>query len=278
MAMSLALINHKGSLSLLAAFENGYASVHRLQQDGQWITTYRKQAHTQPILSLAVGPADEYFLTSSADAIIAKHPIPSTQQASEPAFDPKNRVIEEVEVEDELPSQGPSLLTAQLKTASASSKPQATRRPREKIELKPWDTPMKSVNTKHAGQQGLNIRSDGRIFATAGWDSNVRVYSCKTLKELAVLQWHKIGCYAVAFAEIVEPESSSSAPRASDRLLAGSEAANGVMRKDQLVDRGDASVAKSMVSVKDRRVSKARTAHWIAAGAKDGKVSLWTVY
>lgn len=273
MAMSLALINHESTLSLLAAFENGYASVHRLQHDGRWVTTYRSQAHTQPILSLAVHPTHEYFLTSSADAIIAKHPIPSTQQESEPAFDPKNRIIEEVE--DEPP---PSLLSAQLKAASASTKSKSSRKPEAKTELKPWDTPIKTANTKHAGQQGLKIRSDGRIFATAGWDANVRVYSCKTLKELAVLQWHKVGCYAVAFADVEEAESSSAPPKMDNRLLEGGDIASEVPREDQVAKRSSSSTINSIVSVKDRRVTKAKTAHWVAAGAKDGKVSLWTIY
>ncbi|RAK79955.1 WD40 repeat domain-containing protein, partial [Aspergillus fijiensis CBS 313.89] len=59
------------------------------------------------------------------------------------------------------------------------------------------EQPAKVVKTRHAGQQGLRVRSDGRILATAGWDSRVRVYSCKTLKEVAVLKWHREGCYAV---------------------------------------------------------------------------------
>ncbi|RMD41330.1 hypothetical protein DV735_g3791, partial [Chaetothyriales sp. CBS 134920] len=33
----------------------------------------------------------------------------------------------------------------------------------------------KTANTKHAGQQGLSVRSDGKIFATAGWDARARV-------------------------------------------------------------------------------------------------------
>lgn len=278
MAMSLELINQGGSLSLLAAFENGYASVHRLQEDGQWIMTYRSQAHTQPILSLAVHPTHEYFLTSSADAIVAKHPIPSSQQESEPAFDPANRIVEEVEDEPSAAYSGPSLLSAQLKQASGAGDARTSRKPQAKMELKPWDTPIKTVNTKHAGQQGLKIRSDGRIFATAGWDSNVRVYSCKTLKELAVLQWHKVGCYAVAFAGVEEAVTQPSASEMSGRLLEGPEATKGVAIEDQVVAPGAASTSDSVVSVKDRRVTKAKTAHWIAAGAKDGKVSLWTIY
>jgi hypothetical protein len=49
------------------------------------------------------------------------------------------------------------------------------------------------------------VRSDSKIFAAAGWDARIRVYSAKTMRELAVLKWQKGGCYAVAFATI-DPE------------------------------------------------------------------------
>lgn len=147
------------------------------------------------MLSLSVSPFPEtspYFLTSSADAVIAKHPIP-------------------------LP-------------ASTASAPD----------------PVKVVNTKHSGQQSISVRSDGKIFATAGWDTRIRVYSTKTMKELAVLKWHREGCYAVAFGQVLEQEASE---------------ADGVM-----------------ITAKERRREKAKTMHWVAGGAKDGKVSLWEVY
>jgi hypothetical protein len=55
------------------------------------------------------------------------------------------------------------------------------------------------ADTKHSGQASLAIRSDSLLCATAGWDARIRVYSVKTLRELAVLKWHKTGCLAVAF-------------------------------------------------------------------------------
>ncbi|KIW36180.1 ASTRA-associated protein 1 [Exophiala oligosperma] len=61
-----------------------------------------------------------------------------------------------------------------------------------------------SIKTKHAGQQGLSSRSDGKIFATAGWDARVRVYSTRTMRELAVLQWHQQGCYAYCMYRIIQ--------------------------------------------------------------------------
>ncbi|KAI9694085.1 MAG: Guanine nucleotide binding protein (G protein), beta polypeptide 1-like [Bathelium mastoideum] len=111
-------------------------------------------------------------------------------------------------------------------------------------------TSLHKIDTKHSGQQALTVRSDERILATAGWDSRVRVYSAKTLKELVVLKWHKQGCYALSFA-----------------VLHGS--------VDTLYARdGNAPVQ----TVQRRRKAEAESTHWLAAGSKDGKVSLWNIY
>lgn len=123
-----------------------------------------------------------------------------------------------------------------------------------------WDTdlkPIKICQTKHSGQQGLRIRSDGKIFATAGWDARVRVYSAKTMRELAVLKWHKIGCYATAFAQT---DVINSEPEITD------------------IDGGDRNLTKRKNSVQQTRDEKAQTTHWLAAGSKDGKISLWDIY
>ncbi|KAG9953169.1 WD40 repeat-like protein, partial [Aureobasidium melanogenum] len=118
--------------------------------------------------------------------------------------------------------------------------------------------PIKTAQTKHSGQQSLHVRSDDKIFATAGWDGCVRVYSAKTMRQLAVLKWHKQGCYALAFADL-----SSGATEIS---------ADGNTHSDQ------AQAFNSLQTVGQRRETKAQTTHWIAAGSKDGKVSLWDIY
>ncbi|BCR88533.1 WD40 repeat domain-containing protein [Aspergillus chevalieri] len=131
---------------------------------------------------------------------------------------------------------------------------------------------LKTISTKHSGQQGLRIRSDGKIFATAGWDARTRVYSCKTMKELAVLKWHKDGCYAVAFAEVLEEgctaNDSSTADAESKAWKDGDE------KKTQLTKRNEGSLA----TVQHQRSQKAQKTHWLAAGSKDGKISLWDIY
>jgi len=202
MVMAVSLFYHpqNACLTVLAAYESGHTSVSQLA-NSTWSHLYTAQAHTQPILSLDVSAARDFYLTSSADAIIAKHPIPVA--------------IENVIMATE-------------------------------------SMPLKTLQSKHAGQQSLRIRTDGKVFATAGWDSRVRVYGTKGMKELAVLAWHKTGCYSVAFADVESTESSG--------------------EDNELVKK------ETSMTVKEERLWKAKTAHWLAAGSKDGKVSLWDIY
>ncbi|UNI20461.1 Astra associated protein 1 Asa1, variant 2 [Purpureocillium takamizusanense] len=278
MAMCLRLLHLGGRLTLLAAFENGFASVHRLDAaSGAWYTTYRSQAHSQPVLALDLHPSLDFFLTSSADAVIAKHPIPTSQQPLTEAPVDDSDADEEIVRDTEA---APSLLSKAF-NANPSQPPRATPQ-----KVQPWAHPLKTVNTRHAGQQSLRIRSDGKIFATAGWDANVRVYSCKTLRELAVLQWHKVGAYAVAFADVGQEHAERPPPTeatAQQHAIASSTTTTTTTTTTDTVaastSRSSSSGAGSaLLGVKERRIRQAREAHWIAAGAKDGKVSLWDVY
>lgn len=131
------------------------------------------------------------------------------------------------------------------------------------------DSPLKIVNTKHSGQQGLRIRNDGKVFATAGWDSRVRVYSGKTMKELAVLKWHKEGCYAVTFGEVNRPTQSGTSNQPLDPQQQPDETEQTqVFRAPSL----------SLAAVHKQRNQKVQQTHWLAAGSKDGKISLWDIY
>lgn len=161
---------------------------------------------------MSVAPSKEYYLTSSADAILAKHPLP----------------------------RGKGIWNSELR-------------------------PLKVSQTKHSGQQGLQIRSDGMIFATAGWDARVRVYSAKTLKELAVLRWHKSGCYATAFAR-------------TDIFPSVEEVEESDLATDCSGDSKMIAAAQPCTDVQQKRDEKAQTTHWLAVGSKDGKVSLWDIY
>lgn len=207
---------------MLSGYEDGHVMVHASAyrsgslKTWNWSRIYISRPHSQPILSLDCVRTEKtsHFYTSSADALIVKHPIPS-------------------------PSSSIGTATGILETA-----------------------PLRILNTKHSGQQGLCIRGDQKLFATAGWDARIRIYSCKTMKELAVLKWHSEGCYAVAFAAIspslgVEQESP-----------------------DDTNDLVSVSTSKStpLEVIQQQRIQKAQKTHWLAAGSKDGKISLWDIY
>lgn len=228
-------VSAPGDLNVISAYEDGHvmAFLHKgpiepadfeissiNSNPWKWGKVYTTRPHSQPVLSLDVSPQNDYFMTSSADALIVKHPI--------------------------------------LDTGSKGYVPAAPVTD---------NSPLKAANTKHCGQQGLQIRSDGKVFATAGWDSRVRVYSVKTMKELAVLKWHKDGCYAVAFGEVHIFIQSSGQPSGSETNIV--EVDNGQVARNQ-----DFSLA----AVHDQRNRKVQQTHWLAAGSKDGKISLWDIY
>nr|KAK5446820.1 Astra associated protein 1 Asa1 [Exophiala xenobiotica] len=219
MVMAVSLFHDSSSrLLLISGYEDGQVIIlshhePEVNAKSKWQKLMSSKPHSQPILSLDVSPSREHFITSSADATIAK-------------------------------------FTLQLADVPYETRPERT------------------VNTKHAGQQGLNIRSDGKIFATAGWDGRVRVYSAKTMKELAVLQWHKQGCYATDFAAI-DPENGdihAGTGTESDPDISSSQSAEVAPRPTALE------------LIKRQREEKARQTHWLAAGGKDGKISLWDIY
>ena len=224
MVMALSIQAESTKIQIAAGYESGHTMVFIQNDPGaSFERLYCAQTHTQPILSLAISPCREHYVTSSADANISVHPLPL----------------------------GRSIWKTDLK-------------------------PLKTIATKHAGQQGLSYRSDGKILATAGWDSNVRVYSKKTMKEVAVLKWHKEGCYATAFATIdpvTNPRPTTSSSSDEDSFPSQNDANVDVTAGNALRQRSSA-----VNTVQQRREEKARTTHWLAAGSKDGKVSLWNIY
>ncbi|KAL2262548.1 hypothetical protein VTK26DRAFT_975 [Humicola hyalothermophila] len=301
MVMALSLFHRSQSLTLVAGYENGLGTVAQLDNYGNWVVKYRAQCHSQPILSLDISPAKDFFITSSADAIIAKHPLPGPITAEEPTE--KQPTVAETNPSSTATKPIPnpsnpskSLLSAALANApphSATQPPTSPPTP-SATTTEVTTSPLATVNTKHSGQQSLRIRSDGRIFATAGWDSKVRVYSTKTLKEVAVLKWHQVGCYAAAFAAVdsaghevaVDVEEEGKQTATNDGLdTQGGGSGDDEDERGRGGGVGAGSMARASLvpklvdmTVREKRVRQARTAHWLAAGSKDGKVSLWDVF
>ncbi|KAH8895692.1 WD40 repeat-like protein [Thozetella sp. PMI_491] len=275
MVMALGLFYQGPILTLVVAYENGVATTAQLTNHG-WTTKYRAKTHSQPILSLDVAPNRDFFLTSSADAIVAKHPLPlvpgsprnitplsTSQDPGSPVVSERGGAV--------TPRTGMSGLSAALASQAAASAMQ-------EAEPAPVLTePLMAINTKHAGQQGLQIRSDGRVFATAGWDARVRVYSTKTMKELAVLKWHQVGCYSTAFAAVDAPASGEGPPEGGpssegrgvdDKVSSDARSGRDLVEAPRLVE----------MTLRQKRIKQVTSAHWLAAGSKDGRVSLWDVF
>lgn len=252
--MALKIQAESARLQVVAGYESGHTMVF-VQSDpcAPFQRLYAAQTHSQPspskpcapssactdcslVLSIAILPSRDCFLSSSADAVIAKHPLPVAQ----------------------------SVWNTELK-------------------------PFKVIQTKHSGQQGLDVRSDGRIFATAGWDARVRVYSCKTMKELAVLKWHKVGCYATAFAELadccpVKMEERLQIKREDEELPTKREDEEVPIKQEEVEEAENQDEGAlthqplAVTTVQQRREVEAQSTHWLAAASKDGKVSLWIIY
>jgi len=269
MVMALSLFQLNSRLTVVAGYENGVAILAQLNEQTGWKIEYQAQCHTQPILSLDISPERDFFLTSSADALIVKHPLTVPRKA-ERIFTPQLETI--TDRQDDAVARAPvgSLLSAAL--SSAPTPPQTTNA--AVGEARVSAEPLQVVNTKHSGQQSLRIRSDGRVFATAGWDSKARVYSARTLKEVAVLKWHQAGCYALAFAQIPgsAPNGGTTdikvASHESEASTAPASAETSIATAPKLAE----------LSVRDKRLRQAKAAHWLAAGSKDGKVSLWDIF
>jgi len=257
MVMALQLLTVMGKLYLLTGWESGMTAVQVYASspgDGGWHTIYTSTPHSQPILSLSILQTNDKFssygnyFTSAADSLIAFHTIPMPQSSS----------TELLFTDPEQP---------------------------------------KVIDTKHAGQQSLSMRNDGKIFATAGWDGRVRVYSTKTVKELACLKWHREGIYAVEFAEIISEKGDNLAGGRLDTESAGGRRTeecssyHDECKKGSKLDgqtgreltRRESMEEASMVelnsmTVSEQRKQQTQQTHWLAAGSKDGKISLWDIY
>ena len=138
-------------------------------------------------------------------------------------------------------------------------------------------TPYKTAHTKHAGQQSLHIRSDGRLLVTGGWDSKVRIYSTKTLKELAVLKWHKEGVYTTDFGAILGNDVTQLPSQAGDDASTFTETAG--TNSELLKSHSSSNESyQGLSKLQKQREEQIQRKHWVVAGAKDGKVSLWEVF
>jgi WD40 repeat protein len=297
--MAVKLVHHPASdtILVLSGYEGGLTAVHQLPPGSNSSVTpaqliYLSQPHTQPILSLDVSPDARTYYTSGADAVIAAHRVPElpssagriniTEAATSPPSSTSSPgILPEAQTTAtpvqpqpspiipppppiSFPKQATSTPTphkpAGLSSLLSSTQPQPQTKyhpSRSPPQVKPVP-PHRSTNTKHSGQQSLRVRSDDRLLVTGGWDTRVRIYSTKTLKEVGVLKWHKQGVYAVDFASVLAREDVDKG----DEVGAGE------------VEKRETGLGK----LQRQREKDVQTRHWVVAGGKDGKVSLWEVF
>ncbi|KAI8942707.1 hypothetical protein NX059_000755 [Plenodomus lindquistii] len=313
MAVKLVHQHTTNNTLVLVGYEGGLTAAFKLPRTTDTPTIdvaeliYLSQPHSQPILSIDVSPDGKIYYTSSADAILAAHRIPdlasddpddhpitaiesvtepaitttqispiqqdrtdSTQSLSSTSSDPPHSLPPTSDEsitfsKKKLPSSTPNStpkggLSSLLSSSTPLSKPIPAPKHPPPISIQP---PHKSIDTKHSGQQSLRVRSDGRLLVTGGWDTRIRVYSAKTLKEVAVLKWHKEGVYAVDFSKILSAED-----------LQGFTGENG----DGDGEAGLVNKETGLGRLQRQREEAMQMKHWVVAGAKDGKVSLWEVF
>lgn len=114
----------------------------------------------------------------------------------------------------------------------------------------PWGVmPLATYNTKHSGLASLDIRSDSKIFATAGWDGMIRIFTTKPKKDsftcLAVFKGgRQNGVSTVSFSPIETDGPKSSSITLADKL----------------------------------QLRRTTDAHLLASGGKDGRISIYSLY
>lgn len=58
---------------------------------------------------------------------------------------------------------------------------------------------IKKITIKKSGLVALRIRPDNKLFATGGYDGRIRIFSMKSMKPLAILQYHRDSVYSLDF-------------------------------------------------------------------------------
>ena len=217
--------------------------------------------HAPPISTQGVDSPREHFDTPSEPLSFSRKHLPASSTTHPPISFPK------VAIPDS--SAHPTKtagLSSLLSTTTTHNKSKAKASPPMPQPLLTLQPAYKTIDTKHAGQQSLCVRSDGRLIVTGGWDTRIRIYSSKTLKEVAVLKWHKEGVYAVAFSTILEPQHlQQQQQQQNDQELGGG---------NTLLIQRETGLAK----LQRQREEQMQLKHWVVAGAKDGKISLWEVF
>lgn len=281
--MALLMVELPSNEYLLAiGYESGLAAVYKISPQTSTKTAktkllYATKCHSQPILSLDLDSTGfNWFMSSSADAKLVQHPLiglvqssSTLSQPSQPQSIPSAKSTQPTQltqISQPKPSQlsqlfksphsQPSKLSQSLHQKIPDKVPQKPEPQPEQND--PWGIlPLLSYNTKHSGLAHLDIRSDSKIFATAGWDGMIRIFSTSVSKKkesfkcLAVFKGgRQNGITTVAFSGVLG---------------------------DVIDVAVDEDGPKTLVEKLQDRRSRSNP-NLLAAGGKDGRILLYSLY
>lgn len=117
----------------------------------------------------------------------------------------------------------------------------------------------------------------------------MRVYGARKKKkknnvvELAVLKWHRVGVYAVGFGDVGVGGDGSGQEGMGDGLGGGERGGEegdeeGGKEGDEFGGAMTTMILSKKTTVAGSREERTKKTRWLAAGGKDGKISLWDIY
>ncbi|KAF9382783.1 ASTRA complex subunit [Podila verticillata] len=244
------LVESEGILHMLAGYEDGSVTLFREQAPAKskrsMEVVWTIKCHREPVMAMDISSDHEYAISCSSDSLLVKYKL----------FGQLQGVPETTQI------------------------------------------PLKTAGVAYA-----NFRNDSRILALAGWDGKIRVFSVKTLKPLAVLKYHREGLYCLAFANVelklkdrIENDAEAVANNQDDQDENISVPSSSQSNQDTdtnmplgtTIDDDDDSQSSDVDSeesdddsdLEDSLKNRAEWSrrHWLAAGGKENRISLWEIY
>ncbi|KAF9322175.1 ASTRA complex subunit [Podila horticola] len=247
------LTGSEGTLHMLAGYEDGSMVLFREQAPAKskrsMEVVWTIKCHREPVMAMDISSDHEYAVSCSSDSLLVKYRL----------FGQLQGVPETIQV------------------------------------------PLKTT-----GVADVKFRNDSRILALAGWDGKIRVFSAKTLKPLAVLQYHREGLYCLGFAnvelklkdriendvkttmddqneDISVPSSSQTSQDTDTRnppLSMVTDDDSNIQDSDVSEDSEDSECNDDDSDLEASLKSRAEWSrrHWLAAGGKENRISLWEIY
>lgn len=134
------------------------------------------------------------------------------------------------------------------------------------------------VNTKHTGLGHIAVRSDGKIFATAGWDGFIRVFDLQSMGYLSSFKCAQKSVKCVVFSPIKREKTASEKSKDDNRNKDSSETDG---KSDKSVFIKSLEITKTKSAGRDlsqRLMARTADTHWLAVGRADGVVDLFNIY